>query len=92
MKSLNTLSYAWKLIALNFIIKLFLFTDLIIGIKYNIIIIIINKFIKYVYFILWKTIATIEDIVYKILKVIIINYNMPNEIILNKNKIFIFKI
>jgi len=92
IKSFNILSRTWKLIALNFIIKLFLFTDLITKIKYNAIIIIINKFTKYVYFILWKTIAIIENIIYKILKIIIVNHNMLNEIILNRNKIFTFKI
>jgi len=54
--------------------------------------IIINKLIKYVYFILWKIIAIIKNVAYKILKVIIANYNMSNEIISNKDKIFIFKI
>ena len=54
--------------------------------------IIINKFIKYIYFILQKIIITIENIVYKILEIIIINYNIFNEIISNKNKIFTFKI
>ena len=66
--------------------------DLIIKIKYNVIIIIINKFIKYIYFIPQKIIVIAENIAYKILKVIIANYNILNEIILNKNKIFIFKI
>ena len=66
--------------------------DLIIRIKYDVIMIIINKFIKYIYFILQKIIIIIENIVYKILKVIVINYNMFNKIILNKNKIFIFKV
>ena len=54
--------------------------------------IIINRFIKYIYFILQKIITIVENIVYKILKVIIVNYNIFNKIILNKNKIFTFKI
>jgi len=64
----------------------------IIKIEYNVIMIIINKLIKYAYFILWKTIATAKNIIYKILKIIITNYNIFDEIILNKNKIFTFKL
>ena len=52
IKFFNISFRTWKLIALNFIIKLPLLINLIIKIKYNIIIIIINKFIKYIYFIL----------------------------------------
>jgi len=92
MKFFDIFFYVWKLIALNFIIKLFLFTNLIIEIKYNVIIVIINKFIKYIYFILWKITIMVKDVIYKILKVIIVNYDMFNKIILNKNKIFIFKV
>jgi len=36
--------------------------------------------------------AIVKNIAYKILKIIIANYNIFNKIILNKNKIFIFKI
>ena len=54
--------------------------------------VIINNFIKYIYFIPQKIIATIKDIAYKIIKVIIANYNMLNKIILNKDKIFTFKV
>ena len=92
IKSFNISFYAQKLIVLNFIIKLFLFINSIIKVKYNIIMIIINKFIKYIYFIPQKIIAIIKNIIYKILKVIIANYDMLNEIILDKNKIFTFKI
>jgi len=52
IKFFNISFCIWKLIVLNFIIKLFLFINLIIKIKYNAIIIIINKFTKYTYFIL----------------------------------------
>ena len=92
IKSFNIFFYIWKLIALNFIIKFFFFINLIIKMKCDAIIIITNKFIKYTYFILQKIIITTKNITYKILKIIIANYNMLDEIILNKDKIFIFKI
>jgi hypothetical protein len=51
LKSLLVLIRAWKLIALSFIVKLSLFKDLIIRIKYNLILVIIKRLIKYEYFI-----------------------------------------
>jgi len=48
----NILTYIWKLIALNFITKLSFSIDLIISIKYNAILVITNKFTKYIYFLL----------------------------------------
>ena len=50
IKLLDILVCVWKLIALNFITKLLLLINLIISIKYNVILIIINKFTKYIYF------------------------------------------
>ena len=52
IKLFNTLIRVWKSIALNFITKLLFLIDLIIGIKYNAILIIMNRFIKYIYFLL----------------------------------------
>jgi len=92
MKSLDTLSRAWKSIALNFIIELPLFTDLIIRIEYDAIMVIIDKLTKYAYFIPWKTTTTAEDIAYKILEVIVANHSMLDEIILDRDKIFTSKV
>ena len=92
IKLLDTFARAWKLIILNFIIELFLLTDLTISIKYNVILIITNKFIKYIYFLLWKITVTMKNVAYKFIRIIIANYEVPDEIILNKNKFFISKI
>jgi len=92
MKSPDTPSRAWKSIALDFITKLFLSTNPIIGIEYDAIMVITNKLTKYAYFIPWKTTATAENIAYKILEVIVANYGMPDEIILDRDKIFTFKV
>ena len=59
--------------------------------KYNTILIINNRLIKLIYFILYKKIFNIEDLTYIFLKIIIIIYNLLNKIILNRNKLFILK-
>jgi hypothetical protein len=77
------------LIILDFIIKLLLLQDLIIRIKYDSILIIINRLIKYIYIILYLKANIAEDLVYIFLRVIIANYNALKEIISDKNKFFI---
>ncbi|UQC78842.1 uncharacterized protein CLUP02_04319, partial [Colletotrichum lupini] len=46
---------------------------------------------KFAYFILYKKLNTIKDLVYVFTKVILLNYNLLKEIISNKNKLFILK-
>jgi len=59
--------------------------------KYNFILIIINKLIKYIYIILYNKSNIIKKLLYILLWTIIINYRAPKEIILNQNKLFISK-
>ncbi|UQC87821.1 uncharacterized protein CLUP02_13342, partial [Colletotrichum lupini] len=47
--------------------------------------------IKFVYFILYKELSTIKDLLYIFIKVIFSNYSLLKKIILNKNKLFILK-
>ncbi|UQC83228.1 uncharacterized protein CLUP02_08722, partial [Colletotrichum lupini] len=47
--------------------------------------------IKFVYFIFYKEISTIENLVYVFTKVIFLNYSLLKEIIFNKNKLFILQ-
>ncbi|KAK1523154.1 hypothetical protein CPAR01_14007, partial [Colletotrichum paranaense] len=44
--------------------------------------------IKFVYFIFYKKLSTIKDLVYIFTKVILSNYGLLKEIIFNKNKLF----
>ncbi|KAK1475478.1 hypothetical protein CABS01_03755, partial [Colletotrichum abscissum] len=46
---------------------------------------------KFTYFILYKELNTIKNLVYVFIKVILSNYSLPREIISNKNKLFISK-
>ncbi|KAK1475851.1 hypothetical protein CABS01_15557, partial [Colletotrichum abscissum] len=46
---------------------------------------------KFIYFILYKELSTIKDLVYIFTKVILLNYNLLKEIIFNRDKLFILK-
>jgi hypothetical protein len=74
---------------LDFIIKLLLSKEAIIRVTYNSILIIIDKLIKYVYFIFYKKDLTVEKLVYIFNRNIIINYGILEEIISNRDKLFI---
>jgi hypothetical protein len=62
---------------------------LIIGIKYDSILVIMDKLIKYIYIILYLEANIAEDLAYIFLRVVIANYNALEEIISDKNKFFI---
>ncbi|KAK1448930.1 hypothetical protein CMEL01_08245, partial [Colletotrichum melonis] len=47
---------------------------------------------KLVYFIFYKKVSIIKNLVYVFTKVIFSNYKLLKEIIFNKNKLFILKI
>jgi len=92
MKSPDTPARAWKSIALDFITELPFSTDPTTGIEYNAILIITDRLTKYVYFLPWKTTATAEDVAYEFICTIIANYEVFNEIISDRNKLFTSKI
>ena len=92
MKSPDTPARAWKSIALDFITELPLSTDPTTGIEYDAILVITDRLTKYAYFLPWKTTATAEDVAYELIRTIIANHEVPDEIILNRNKFFISKV
>ena len=59
--------------------------------KYDSIFVIINKLIKYRYFVLYKELSLIKELAYIFLKIIINNYRLPKSIIFNKGITFISK-
>jgi hypothetical protein len=77
------------LIILDFVVKLLLLQDPIIRIKYNFILVIIDKLTKYIYMILYLKANTAEDLAYMFLRIVIANYRAPKEMISDKNKFFI---
>jgi hypothetical protein len=74
---------------LDFIVKLPLSKEALIGVKYDFILIVIDRLIKYAYFISYKEDSTVEELVYIFNRNIITNYGILKEIISNKDKLFI---
>ncbi len=91
LKSLSTSDYAWKSIALNFIIKLFKSKKRIIETMYDFILIITNKLIKYEYFLSYKKATFAKNLTYTFLRMIVANHELSDEIILNRDKLFTSK-
>jgi hypothetical protein len=89
IQSPDILKTSWTSIVLDFVVKLLLLQDLIIGIKYDSILVVTNRLIKYIYIILYLEANIVEDLAYMFLRVVITNYNAPEEIISDKNKFFI---
>ena len=76
-------------ITIDFIIRLLRSINLIIEVKYNAILIIINRFIKYAKIILYKKEYTIDQLEYLILNRLIRHYNILKTIISDRDKLFI---
>jgi hypothetical protein len=74
---------------LYFVIKLLLSRDLIIGIEYDSILVIIDKLTKYTYIILYLKANTVENLVYIFLRIVVTNHNTLEEMISDKDKFFI---
>ena len=91
LKSLSTSNRAWKSIALNFIIKLSKFKKRVIKTIYDFILIIVNRLIKYNYFLSYKKTSIAKDLIYTFFKTIIANHELLNKIISNRNKLFTSK-
>jgi hypothetical protein len=89
MQLSRTPTGAWKNITLDFIVKLLLSKEALIGVTYNLILVIIDRLTKYVYFISYKEGLTAEELVYIFNRNIITNYGIPEEIISDRNKLFI---
>ena len=91
LKSLSTSDRVWKNIALNFIIKLLKFKKKVTKTIYDFILIITNRLIKYEYFLSYKKATFAENLIYTFLRTIVINHELSNKIISNKDKLFTSK-
>jgi hypothetical protein len=78
-------------VALNFIVKLPLSVKLIIEVVFDSILVIIDRFTKYGYFILYKESLSAEKLAYTFNKYIIGNYRISKEIISDRDKLFILR-
>ena len=82
---------AWQKITMDFIVKLPLSKDTITDIKYDSILVVVDRLTKYAHFIPWKKKRNAKDLVKVILKEIIANHRIPQSIISNRDKLFTFK-
>jgi hypothetical protein len=80
---------SWTSIVLDFVVKLLLLRDLIIGVEYDFILVVTDRLTKYTYIILYLEASTAEDLVYTFLRIIVANYSAPEKMISDRNKLFI---
>jgi hypothetical protein len=74
---------------LDFIVKLLLLKEALIRITYDFILVVTDRLIKYAYFIFYKEGLTVEELIYTFNRNIIANYRISEEIINNRDKLFI---
>ena len=91
LKSLSTSDRAWKSIALNFIVKLSKSKERVTKTMYNSILMITDRLIKYEYFLSYKKATFAKDLTYTFLRTIVVNHDLSDEIISNRNKLFTSK-
>ena len=82
---------AWQEITMDFIVKLPLSKDTITDIKYDSILVVVDKLTKYAHFIPWNEKGNTKDLAKVILKEIIANHGIPQSIISDKDKLFTSK-
>jgi hypothetical protein len=71
------------------VVKLLLSRDPIIGVEYDSILVITDKLTKYIYIILYLEASTAEDLAYTFLRVVVANYSALEEMISDRDKLFI---
>ena len=91
LKNLDMLGYVWDLVSIDFIVKLLKLEELIIKVIYNSILVIVDRLIKFTYFIPYQEKLIVEDLAYIVKKVLLGNYQIPREFILDYNKLFMLK-
>ncbi len=88
---LNTLNVLWESITMNFITKLSTLKDLAWGVKFDSILTIVDRLIKYTMFIPFKKTTTASVLMYTILQELVNNHGLSKEFIIDKDKLFTSK-
>jgi hypothetical protein len=88
LKSPEALKSAWECVALDFIIKLPPSVKPIIEVVFDSILVVIDRLIKYGYFIPYKESLLAEKLAYAFNKHIIGNYEISKKIISDRDKLF----
>ena len=81
----------WKSISMDFVVKLPKSREDWTENEYDSILVVVCRLTKYVYIILYKEASTVEDLVQVLLKTVFMYYGVPDEIISDRDKLFISK-
>ncbi len=76
---------------MNFIVKLSKSKERVTRTMYDSILMITDRLIKYEYFLSYKKATFAEDLTYTFLRTIVVNHDLSDEIISNRNKLFTSK-
>ena len=89
MRQTSTSDQLWASVAMNFIVKLPLSKKLLTEVFYNLILTIVNWLMKEVQFISYKKASNAEELAYTFLQNVTALQDLPDEIIFNRDKLFI---
>ena len=81
----------WKSVAMDFVVKLPLSTEEWTGRQYDSILVVTDRLSKYAYMIPYREASTAEDLSQVLLRTVIANHGMPDEIISDRDKLFTSK-
>ncbi len=81
----------WEFVIMNFIIKLLKFKDSAWEVRFNSILIVMNRLMKYMMFISFRETATALILMYLILWELINNHKLLKKFIIDRDKLFISK-
>ncbi len=88
---LNALNASWKSVTMDFVTKLLLSKNSAWEVKFDSILIIVNRLTKYTMFILFRETATASVLTYTILRELISNHELSKEFITDRDKLFTSK-
>ena len=90
MRIVLALDWLWALVVMNFIIKLLLFKKLLTKVTYNLILTIVNWLTKEARFISYLEALNAKELAYTFLRNIIAFNKLSEEIMSDRDKLFIF--
>ena len=85
------LDRAWKSIAFDFVVKLPPSKEPMTRVVYNLIWVVMDQLTKYGHFVPYKESSSTEELAYTFLKTVISQHGLPEEIILDRDKLFTSK-
>ena len=91
MRIVLTPSQPWALIVMNFIVKLPPSKKLLIKVIYDSILIIVNQLTKKVRFLSYKEVSNVKELAYTFLRNVTVLQRLSDEIILNRDKLFMLR-